>query len=204
MYVSRPDRPGPGVVLLHAWWGLTADFTNLCDQLAAAGYWVAAPDLHGGRVAATIPEAEQLVECLPEETRLAGVAAAAQWLREQPGVQPRRVALIGFSLGAAFALRAAARGVGDAVVIYYGTGLQPGARIRQPVLGHFAEVDEYEPAADVSDMFEGLTAGGTPATLRVYPGTGHWFAEESSTAYDQPAAAKAWTETLQFLQRHLQ
>src|SRR5215475_14258068 len=28
----------PGVVVLHAWWGLTAPFRQVCDRLAAAGF----------------------------------------------------------------------------------------------------------------------------------------------------------------------
>jgi len=37
-YLAVPDSgSGPGVLVLHAWWGLTPVFTDVCDRLAAAG-----------------------------------------------------------------------------------------------------------------------------------------------------------------------
>ncbi|MGE3797408.1 MAG: dienelactone hydrolase family protein, partial [Thermomicrobiales bacterium] len=34
-YLAQPQSgSGPGVLVLHAWWGLTADITNMCDRLA--------------------------------------------------------------------------------------------------------------------------------------------------------------------------
>jgi carboxymethylenebutenolidase len=55
-YLAVPDRgSGPGVLVLHAWWGLTPVFTDVCDQLAAAGFVALAPGLFPGEVtAATI------------------------------------------------------------------------------------------------------------------------------------------------------
>lgn len=200
VHVSRPAGPGPGVVVLHSWWGLVPDFVNACDRLAAEGYCAVAPDLHGGKVAATVAQAEQLADQIPLETRLAAVAETVRWLREQPGLAPGRVALLGFSLGGFLALRAAAAGVSDAAITYYGTPyLGPDATIPVPVLGHFAEVDEFEPPEAVAALSELVK----PASLKIYPGTGHWFAEESQAAFHAQAAAEAWAASLQFLDRQL-
>ena len=61
-YLAVPDRgSGPGVLVLHAWWGLTPVFTEVCDRLAAAGFVALAPGLFpSGATAATIAEAETL------------------------------------------------------------------------------------------------------------------------------------------------
>ena len=49
------------MLVLHAWWGLTPVFTDVCDRLAAEGYVALAPSLFaGGATAATIAEAEAL------------------------------------------------------------------------------------------------------------------------------------------------
>ena len=45
-YLASPDQPGaPGVIVLHAWWGLNEFFRNLCDRLANEGFVAFAPDL---------------------------------------------------------------------------------------------------------------------------------------------------------------
>ena len=47
-YVVAPDSgTGPGVLVLHAWWGLTPFFRSICDRLADEGFVALAPDLHG-------------------------------------------------------------------------------------------------------------------------------------------------------------
>src|SRR5918999_2592982 len=60
-HLAVPQRGhGLGVLVLHAWWGLTPCFKNVCDQLAAEGFVAFAPDRYGGPTAATIEEAEAL------------------------------------------------------------------------------------------------------------------------------------------------
>ncbi len=54
-YLALPERGhGPGVLVLHAWWGLTPFFMNVCERLAAEGFVAFAPDRYGGPTAATI------------------------------------------------------------------------------------------------------------------------------------------------------
>src|SRR2546430_12715549 len=66
-YLATPDAamgPGgagagaPGVVVLHAWWGLTEPFRQVCDRLAEAGFMAIAPDLYPGKAATTVEEAQ--------------------------------------------------------------------------------------------------------------------------------------------------
>ena len=46
-YLAIPKNgSGPGVVVLHAWWGLTEPFQRVCDRLAQAGFVALAPDLY--------------------------------------------------------------------------------------------------------------------------------------------------------------
>ena len=54
-YLAVPEGgTGPGVLVLHAWWGLTPVFTGLCDRLAEAGFVALAPDLFEGQTASTV------------------------------------------------------------------------------------------------------------------------------------------------------
>ena len=205
LYAAGEMAPGtPGVVLLHAWWGLNGDVVAFADRLAAAGYAVAAPDLFGGTVVDTIAGAEAAAGAADEATCEAITVAAAAWLQERlgPGAP---IAGIGFSFGAAWALwYPDAPNPLSATVLYYGTaGGSVLTRNRQPVLGHFAADDPYEDAGWVAEVAETMRGAGREVTFHTYPGTGHWFAEPSRDAYRPEAAELAWERTLAFLETHL-
>ncbi|MBF6594572.1 MAG: hypothetical protein IVW51_09005 [Thermaceae bacterium] len=50
---SPPTGQGPGILLLHAWWGLNGFFGSFVDRRAAEGLGVCL-DLFGGKVAHTV------------------------------------------------------------------------------------------------------------------------------------------------------
>ncbi len=59
-YLALPKAAtGPGILVLHAWWGLTDHIRGVCDQRAEAGYVALAPDLFAGRLAPEIADAER-------------------------------------------------------------------------------------------------------------------------------------------------
>lgn len=193
-----------GVLVLHAWWGLNDTMKGVCSRLAEAGFVAFAPDLHHGKIATTIPEAERLLKSLESdsgERARAEVAEAAAYLRAQVD---GHLAVIGFSMGAYYALDLSAsdpENVGRAV-IFYGTGPADFTRSRAEYLGHFAENDPYETSAGVDALEKEIRDAGRPVTFHRYPSTGHWFFEpDRPDAYDEAAAALAWERTLAFLKR---
>lgn len=199
---------GPGVLVLHAWWGLNETIKAFCTRLAEAGFIAFAPDLYHGQVAETIADAEILGQALDGNHRQAKaeIAAATIFLHERVGQTESRgrpgLAVIGFSLGAYYALNLAAADPEHirSVVIFYGTGDDDFSNARADYLGHFAEADEYEPQANVDNLQESLRRAGRPVTFYRYPNTGHWFFEPDRTdAYNQVAADLAWERTLAFL-----
>ena len=72
------------MLVLHAWWGLTEPFRQICDRLAEAGFVALAPDLYHGKTTAAVEEAEALVAALnQDEERVRGdIAGAVQVLRQ--------------------------------------------------------------------------------------------------------------------------
>lgn len=199
---------GPGVLVLHAWWGLNETIKAFCTRLAEAGFIAFAPDLYHGQVAETIADAEILGQALDanHHQAKAEIAAATIFLHERVGQTESRgrpgLAVIGFSLGAYYALNLAAADPEHirSVVIFYGTGDDDFSNARADYLGHFAEADEYEPQANVDNLQESLRRAGRPVTFYRYPNTGHWFFEPDRTdAYNQAAADLAWERTLAFL-----
>jgi carboxymethylenebutenolidase len=206
-YLATPEGgSGPGVLLLHAWWGLTPTFTELADRLAAAGFVVLAPDYYGGRMAATIDEAKALRGTVDRDASNRTVKEASRHLQEL-ATPTTPIGVIAFSLGCGFALELArARGGAvAAVVLFYGCGGGKFDRARAAFLGHFAEDDRWgADARKVRSLAERLRAAECEVTFHTYPGTGHWFFEaDRPEAYDAAAAETAWERTVTFLRARL-
>ena len=197
---------GPGILVLHAWWGLNDTIKAFCTRLAGSGFVAFAPDLYHGKIADNIADAEALGSSLDTNhvQAEAEIADATLFLNERAGQSDRGLAVIGFSLGAYYALNLAAADPEHirSVVIFYGTGGGNYSSSRAAYLGHFAEKDEFEPQSNVDNLEESLKRAGCPVTFYSYKDTGHWFFEpDRSQAYNQAAASLAWDRTLAFLKR---
>jgi carboxymethylenebutenolidase len=190
-------------LVLHAWWGLNDALKAVCTRLTEAGFVAFAPDLYHGQVADTIAEAETLGKALDANhlQAKAEIAEATLFLNERAGQAERGLAVIGFSLGAYYALDLAAAHPEHirSVVLFYGTGPADHSKSKAAYLGHFAENDEYEPPSNVDELEEALRRAGRPVTFYRYPETGHWFFEADRSAYNPAAASLAWERTLAFL-----
>ena len=191
----------PGVVVFHAWWGLNDDVTAFADRLADAGFSVIAPDLYNGAVTAEVDEAKRLTGTVDEEHGNEIALAAFERLARRPGASA--IGAVGFSFGAHWAVWTPTQedGRGGSVVYYGTTGGPVLARPGGPILGHFAEDDPFEGPDDIAAFQEGLRESGREATIHLYPGTGHWFAEPSRDAYRAEAADLAFERTVEFLRR---
>ncbi len=199
-----PAGKGPGVLVLHAWWGLNDTLKAFCTRLAESGFVAFAPDLYHGRVTDQIPDAETLSGALFKnlDRPRADAAEAATYLSGLAVPNDQGLAVIGFSLGAFFALDlsvSAPEGI-RSVVVFYGTRPGDYSGSQAAYLGHFAEQDPFEPQANLDDLQESLKGAGRPATFYRYSGTGHWFFEpDRLDAFNQAAADLAWERTLAFL-----
>jgi carboxymethylenebutenolidase len=201
-FVQPPSGQGSPILVLHAWWGLNDAAKAFCDRLAASGFAVFAPDLYHGKVVDTIAAAEAASSGLDADQARANIAEAVTFLSEQTG--QHHIAVIGFSLGAFFALELSVTHPKEisSVVVFYGTGPGDFTASQASYLGHFAEKDQFEPQSEVERLRENLRRAGRPASIYQYPGTGHWFFEPDRVdAYNQAAAELAWQRTLTFLQR---
>ena len=203
--VTPPAGAGPGVLVLHAWWGLNETIKTICRRLAEHGFVAYAPDLYHGKVAKTVAEAEVLGAQIDanHQQAAAEVGAAARFVSERAGVGV--LSVVALSLGGYYALKLA-----DAmpehirkVVLFYATDGGFGGAFdhsRADYLGHFAEHDEYEPPANADRLAGTLRNAGRTVTFYQYPGARHWFFEPDVTAaYDAAAAYLAWLRTLAFL-----
>ncbi|MCA9681394.1 MAG: dienelactone hydrolase family protein, partial [Myxococcales bacterium] len=130
---------------------------------------------------------------------------AIGWLR---GRGATRIGVIGWCFGGGWSLAAALANPQevDAAVIYYGhlvTDREELSRLRAPVLGIFGELDNGIPVATVREFESVLAELGKEASIHVYPGADHAFANPSSANYDQASAGDAWEHVRAFLAREL-
>src|SRR6202171_5071993 len=85
-YLAVPEHgSGPGVLVLHAWWGLTDVFKQVCDRLAREGFIALAPDLYHGKTTTSIDEAKQLASEMIKDETSRDLTASVGYLLQQPG-----------------------------------------------------------------------------------------------------------------------
>ena len=203
-YLALPSQAdAPGVLVLHAWWGLNQFFKNLCDRLASEGFIAFAPDLNEGRIATTIDEAKELMSSLDERRKYEVAMASVDFLRARPEVRKEPFALIGFSMGAAWSLVLAGERPEDfhKAVLFYGAGEGDFAKIKAEILGHYSETDEWEDISYVRSMENEMRNAGMKTNFHIYPQMPHWFFEEDRPEFSPEAAELAWTRTLEFLRK---
>jgi carboxymethylenebutenolidase len=207
-YLATPEGGhGPGVIVLHAWWGLTPFFESVCERLAAEGFVAFAPDRYGGPTASTIEEAEALQRTREDQGRTETLlAASVGFLRDHGTVAGEGLGALGFSAGASWGLLLSTLRPEHvkAVVAFYGTAQVEYSAARAAYVGHYAEEDEWEPEEEVRGTEAALRAAGREVTFYTYPGVRHWFFEEDRPGYyDAEAARLAWERTVDFLQTRL-
>ncbi len=199
-----PSGNGSGVLVLHAWWGMTDFIRQFCDRLAQEGFVALAPDMFAGKVAHTVAEAEQLLPQMQQESGIPDLLLAATDPLSQRAAPHTPLATIGFSFGGNWALWLAQQkpDLIRAVTLFYATDGGTGnyQQSKAAFLGHFAEADPYEPAAEIRALEQNLKSAARPVAFYTYPGTGHWFAEtDRADAYNAQAAQLAWDRTIAFL-----
>lgn len=206
-YLVHPEGgagSGPGVLVIHSWWGLTNGVKQWCDRLADEGYVVLAPDLLGGNRPETSAEAELELGRSDPNVAAGLVLSSIVALRSQVDRPDGPVSVVGFSMGASWALWAATRQPDsvDGVVAYYGTQHIDFADLKAPVLGHFGTEDDIVSRDELVEMHAHLLLLERQVEVFDYEGRGHFFAEPDVTeAYDEEAAELAWSRTLEFLGR---
>jgi carboxymethylenebutenolidase len=205
-YLARPDAgTGPGVLVLHSWWGLTPFFRQLCDRLADEGFVALAPDLLAGRTPDRVDEAEDALRGADANELAHLTRSSLHTLRELPVTPDGPVGVVGFSMGGSLALWLSAR-VPDAVAAtcaFYASQDIDFVASSSAYLGHYAEDDPYVDDDGLVLLEADLHLLDLDTTFHRYPGTRHWFFEADRPEHDSVAADLAWSRTIAFLHDHL-
>ncbi len=205
-YLARPEgaQNGPGLIVIHEWWGLNDNIRAMARRLAGEGYTALAVDLYGGAVAEDRDAAYALMKATNGNPSAAedNLRQADRYLRQETGANA--VASVGWCFGGAWSLNTALLLPDslNAAVIYYGhlvTDPDRLATLQMPILGIFGAEDQGIPLESVEAFSSALEGLGKEATIVVYPGADHAFANPSGHNYQPEAAEAAWSETVDFL-----
>ena len=203
-YLAAPADAGHvAIVVLQEIFGVNANIRGIVDDFAANGYPAMAPDLfwrQGSGIAldsATTEGRERAMELLKGlrlEQSVLDAAAAVRALRERfPAVS--RIAAVGYCYGGGVAFLMAARGVVDAGISYYGTGIAAMLGeldgLEKRLLLHVAKDDHVCPPEAQEAIKTAATVTRGLMEVVNYPGVGHAFARKGAASYDATAAAKA-------------
>ncbi len=208
-YLARPaETGGSAVLVIHEWWGLNDNIRAMAEKLADAGHLALAVDLYEGEVAEDRDTARALATRAGERTARGAenMRQALAYLRDELGAG--KVGVIGWCFGGGWSLATALEetDVIDATVIYYGrlvTDEEELAPLASPVLGIFGALDRGIPVETVREFEAALASLGKEASIHVYEGADHAFANPTGTRYQAEAAEDAWARTVAFFARHL-
>ena len=203
-----PSGKGPALIVLQEYWGLVPHITDLADRFASAGFVALAPDLYHGEKTKSPDEAGKLFMALNIDRAAKDMHGAAGFLLAHKAVSSKKAGIVGFCMGGQLALYAAMEypGLIAACVDFYGihpnVKIDP-ARMKVPVLGHFATRDKSVPEARARALAAGDHRGRGSFTLHMYEAEHAFFNDSRPTVYSEANAKLAWERTVEFLKENV-
>lgn len=218
-YADGGNRPQPGVLLVHEWWGLNAFARWQARALAEeSGYVVFALDMYGrGKVTDDPQQAAawagefrggEAAAGLMRERAAAGMAVLAG----RPEVDPRRLGAIGFCFGGTTVLQLAFSGADLKGVVSLHGGLftptaEDTAQTRASILVLHGAADPHVSQEAIDGFTGALGASEVDWQMVWFGGAVHAFTNPKAdahglngVAYNDKAAARAHRHTALFLQ----
>lgn len=187
----------PGVLVVHEWMGLGPYAQRRAEQLAAMGYVAFAADIYGKGVRAkTTQEASKLSgQFRNNRQELRGRAEAAlDVLRQQPNVDPTKLAAIGYCFGGMTVLELA-RGGSDlaGVVSFHGALKTPTpathGSVKCKVLALHGADDPFVPPEEVAAFQKEMRDAGADWEFVSYGNAVHSFTNPDAGEYKVKGAA---------------
>lgn len=213
-YLALPKGgKGPGIVIVQEIFGVNGHIREVVEQYALDGYVAIAPDIFWRTqprveldyVGADRDKGIELLQKTDVKLAVQDIGASAAALRALPECTGK-VAAIGYCFGGRLAYHAAANGLVDAAVSYYGGGIQNALDVADhvtvPIQFHYAELDHGIPLDAVGQVKERF-AGRDNAEFHLYPNADHGFNCTARASYNQHASALAHGRTLTFLAERL-
>ena len=208
-YLARPANATgklPVVLVVHENRGLNPHIEDIVRRLALDNFVAFAPDALSplGGYPGDEDKARELFAKLDQKKATEDFVAAANFLKNRPE-SSGKIGVVGFCYGGGMAHVLSVRMPElNAAVPFYGNhpAAEDAAKVKAPLLIHFAAVDERInaswPAYEAA-----LKAAGTRYTAYQYAGTQHGFNNDTTPRFDAAAAKLAWERTVAFFNEQL-
>ena len=218
-YIGRPAAKGRFPVVVVVTGSSIADeyVRNMTAMLGQNGFVGIAPDIYSLQKGATTLEETRkiLAEQITDERIFQDIQASIDYLKLQKYARPR-VGITGFCFGGRCALMFAAAHPSQihAVVPFYGNLKTPAFanrkqdpidvvnKIKTPVQGHYAEVDQEIPVEQLETFKSSLIKNGVPVEIFTYSAQHGFFAYNRPT-YSAGASKLSWQRTIAFFKKYL-
>lgn len=217
-YDSSATGKRPGVLIMHAYFGLTPFEEGVAKKLAQMGYVAFAADIYGATVHPQNPK-EATAAMMPyikdrAQWRARGEAALAVLAANQ-NVDPARIGVIGYCFGGGSALELARSGAPVlATVVFHGVLATPNPGDAKNIKGHILALqggdDPVVPQKDV-DAFEAeMRAANVDWQMVQYGGARHAYTlpsvgnnPGSPVAYNAEADRRSWLAMQDYFNEYL-
>lgn len=204
--VIYPDvTPAPAVLLVHEWWGLNDQIKAVAAALAREGYVAVAVDLYSGKVGTTREEAGQYMKAVKPAEATETLEKWISWTRTNEKTTDS-LGTIGWCFGGGWALNASIAAPTEATIVYYGSVDRTADQLKAlkgPVMGHFAEKDQWINKEMVDGFVEQMKLAGQPDPEVFWYDADHAFANPSGGRYDRADTQLAWSRSLEFFKTNL-
>jgi len=203
----------PGILVVHQWMGLTDYEKHRAEMLAQLGYVAFCADIYGKGVRPQNPrEAGAQAGKYKSDRQLlrARVTAGLDALRQQPSVDSKRIAAIGYCFGGTTVLELARSGADIAGVVSFHGGLDApdpndGKNIKCKVLICHGADDPFSSPQDIAALEDEMRKGGVDWQLIKYGGAVHSFTQpmagndnSKGAAYNEKADKRSWAAMKEF------
>lgn len=217
-FVASPEISGtdkkPAVLVVHEWWGHNDYAKKRAKMLAEVGYVAMALDMYGNGTVANHPsQAGEMSSALKKDPKQveARFDAALKELLAQPGVDPEKVAAIGYCFGGGIVLDMARKGKKLSVVASFhgplSTELKIGkGKVTTKMMVFNGEADPFIKKEEIAAFEAEMKKAEVSYELIQYPGALHSFTNPNAKklgkdfnlplAYDQSADRDSWSKTL--------
>jgi carboxymethylenebutenolidase len=206
-YLALPAQtPAPGILIIHEAFGVNDNIRGVARRFAKEGYVALAADLFssGNRAVCMFRAFYGILVSPLNNGTVQELRAALDYLRGLPEVDTKRIGVIGFCMGGAYALQmACVDNELRAASVFYGQNPRPIEAVQRacPIVGSYPNPDVSTGAGRTLAIK--LDEYKIPHDIKIYDGARHSFFNDTRGAYQPDAAADAWKRTLAFFDTHI-